>query len=214
MKRLYSWSVRALALLLLGIFIINGAIYLASRRYIYNEVRQAPQADVVIVPGAAVLSNAVPAPIFKDRADAAIALYKAGKVTKILVSGDNSAVSHNEVNPARRYLIEKGILDQDIFLDHAGFDTYSSMYRARAIFGVSSAIITTQSFHLPRAVFIARRLGIEAYGVNADLGHMLLRNYLREVLANEKALLDLVLHRTPKYLGDAIPIMGDGREYP
>ncbi len=214
MRHLYLWSVRALGLLLLGILITNGVIYLGSRHYIYNDVQQAPGADVVIVPGAAVLGNAVPAPIFRDRADAAIALYKAGKVTKILVSGDNSAVSHNEVNPARRYLIGKGIPDQDIFLDHAGFDTYSSMYRARAIFGVSSAIITTQSFHLPRAVFIARRLGIEAYGLNADVGHILLRNYLREVLANEKALLDLVLHRKPKYLGETIPIMGDGREYP
>ena len=88
------------------------------------------------------------------------------------------------------------------------------MYRARAIFGVSSAVITTQSFHLPRAVFIARRMGIDAYGMNADLGHILLRNYLREVLANEKALLDLALRRTPKYLGDPIPITGDGRNYP
>ena len=214
MKRLYLWGIRGLALLLSVIIVSNVVVYLASRPYIYDDARAAPSAQVAIVPGAAVLGNAVPAPIFADRADAAIALYKAGRVSKILVSGDNSAVSHNEVNPARRYLLEKGIPDQDIFLDHAGFDTYSTMYRARAIFGVSSAIITTQSFHLPRAVFIARRLGIEVYGVNADLGHILLRNYLREVLANEKALLDLVLHRKPKYLGEAIPIGGDGRQYP
>ena len=144
----------------------------------------------------------------------AIKLYEAKKVSKILVSGDNSTDSHNEVNPVRLYLISKGIPDEDIFLDHAGFDTYSTMYRARDIFGVSSTLVTTQSFHLPRAIFIARQLGIEAYGVNADVGHMLFRNYVRETLANEKAFLNLILHRKPKYLGEKIPITGDGRNYP
>src|SRR6185295_18531017 len=97
-----------------------------------------------------------------------IELYKAGTVSKILVSGDNSTVSHNEVNPVRDYLLASGIPDRDIFLDHAGFDTYSTMYRARDIFGVASILIATQSFHLPRAVFIARALGVDAYGVDAD----------------------------------------------
>jgi vancomycin permeability regulator SanA len=123
-------------------------------------------------------------------------------------------LSHNEVNPARVYLISKGILDQDIFLDHAGFDTYSSMYRARDIFGVSSIIISTQSFHLPRAVFIARQLGIEAYGVRADIPNLRPHNYIREIFANEKAILDLVFHRVPKFLGDEVPITGDGRSNP
>ena len=153
-------------------------------------------------------------PIFIDRVDMAIKLYEAKKVSKILVSGDNSTVIHNEVNPVRLYLISKGIPDQDIFLDHAGFDTYSTMYRAKSIFGVSSMLITTQSFHLPRAVFIARELGIKAYGVNADVGHILFRNYVREMLADEKAVLDLMFNRKPKYLGDKIPITGDGRNYP
>ena len=146
--------------------------------------------------------------------DTAIALYRAGKVSKILVSGDNSTVSYNEVNPVRTYLILKGIPDEDIFLDHAGFDTYSSMYRARDIFGVTSILVTTQSFHLPRALFIAHRLGIKAYGVNADAGRILFRNYVREALADEKAVLDLMLFRKPKYLGEKIPITGDGRNYP
>lgn len=88
------------------------------------------------------------------------------------------------------------------------------MYRARHVFGVSSIIITTQSFHLPRAVFIARRLGIEAYGVRADIPSLHFLNYIRESLADEKAVLDLMFHRTPKFLGDEIPIEGDGRLYP
>lgn len=174
----------------------------------------APNAEIVLVPGAAIFPNGALSSIFKDRADMAIRVYKAGKVSKILVSGDNSTVSHNEVNPVRNYLLEKGIPDEDIFLDHAGFDTYSSMYRSRDIFGVTSVLIATQSFHLPRSVFIARHLGITAYGVNADVGHILFRNYVREILANEKAMLDLIFHRQPKYLGDQIPITGDGRNYP
>lgn len=88
------------------------------------------------------------------------------------------------------------------------------MYRARDIFGVTSILIATQSFHLPRSVFIARNFGIKANGVNADVGHILFRNNVREVLANEKAVLDLALHRKPKYLGDKIPITEDGRNYP
>lgn len=180
----------------------------------YNSVSDAPNAEIVMIPGAAIFPDGALSSIFKDRADMAIRVYKAGKVSKILVSGDNSTVSHNEVNPVRNYLIENGIPDEDIFLDHAGFDTYSSMYRARDIFGVTSVLIATQSFHLPRSVFTARRLGITAYGVNADVGHILFRNYVREVFADEKTMLDLIFHRQPKYLGEQIPIMGDGRNYP
>lgn len=88
------------------------------------------------------------------------------------------------------------------------------MYRARDIFGVTSMLITTQSFHLPRAVFLARSLGVDAYGVRADVGTVLFRNYVREILANEKAVFNLIFHTKPKYLGEKIPIMGDGRNYP
>jgi SanA protein len=213
MKRLFPFAVVAVALVAL-IVAAHITIYLATKSYIYNAVTEIPSAQAALIPGAAIFEDGALSSIFLDRVDKAIELYKAGKVSKILVSGDNSTVSYNEVNPVRLYLISQNIPDEDIFLDHAGFDTYSSMYRARDIFGVTSLIVSTQSFHLPRAVFIAHRLGMEAYGVNADVGHMLFRNYIREVLANEKALLDLVLHRKPKYLGETIPITGDGRNYP
>ena len=166
---------------------------------------------MVLIPGAAVLKNGALSSIFKDRVNTAIELYQAKKVSKILVSGDNSTISHNEVNPVRNYLLEKGVPDEDIFLDHAGFDTYSTMYRARDIFQVSSIIISTQSFHLPRSVFIARMLGINAFGISADVGHILFKNYIREIFANEKAVLELIFHIKPKFLGDVIPITGDGR---
>lgn len=209
--RFLAWSI---GLLIIFIIVTNVGIYTGTKAYIYNDVASAPDAQVALIPGAAILISGGLSPIFTDRVNTAIQLYEAKKVTKILVSGDNSTVSHNEVNPVRLYLLSKGIPDEDIFLDHAGFDTYSTMYRARDIFGVTSLIITTQSFHLPRAVFIARKLGLNASGLNADSGHILFKNYIREAFANEKAVINLMLHRKPKYLGDTIPITGDGRNYP
>ncbi|MDP2629826.1 MAG: ElyC/SanA/YdcF family protein [Candidatus Uhrbacteria bacterium] len=213
MKRLFRIAVLLVGVLVAGILATNALIYLASRPYIYAGTEESPEAQTVLVPGAAVSGEGELSPIFIDRLEMGIALYKIGKVSKILVSGDNSTDIQNEVNPARLYLIERGIPDEDIFLDHAGFDTYSSMYRARDVFGVTSILISTQSFHLPRAVFIARRLGLEAFGVNADVGHMLFRNYVREVLANEKAMLNLLFNRKPKFLGEPVPVEKDGRDY-
>ena len=213
-KRVFLWVGIVFGLFAAAILLINLVVHSSTKAYLYNTVADAPVAQAALIPGAAILKDRSLSPVFRDRVDMAIRLYEAKKISKILVSGDNSTVSHNEVNPVRLYLISKGVPDQDIFLDHAGFDTYSTMYRARDIFGVSSVLITTQSFHLPRAVYIARQLGIEAYGVNADAGHYLLSNYIREVFADEKAVLDLILHAKPKYLGEAIPITGDGRNYP
>lgn len=210
-KRYLIFLVKSALAVLVFIFITNLFINFSTKLYIYKNTEDIPEAQVALIPGAAILKNSQISSIFKDRVNTAIELYKAKKVSKILVSGDNSTISHNEVNPVRIYLLEKGIPDEDIFLDHAGFDTYSTMYRARDIFQVSSIIISTQSFHLPRAVFIARALGIKAYGISADEGHILFKNYIREVFANEKAVLNLILHSKPKFLGDVIPITGDGR---
>ena len=209
--RFFAWG---LGLLIIFVVASNATIHTETKAYIYNDVADVPNAEVILIPGAAVFSNGLLTPIFVNRADIAIKLYEAKKAPKILVSGDNSTVSHNEVNPVRKYLLARGIPDEDIFLDHAGFDTYSTMYRARDIFGVTSLLVATQSFHLPRAVFIARRLGMDACGVNADVGRISFSNYTREIIADEKAILDLVLHRKPKYLGEKIPISGDGRNYP
>ena len=214
MKRLFRYGVVALAAGILLILAVNLLIYIQTKNYIYQSAADTPSAEAVLIPGAAIYSDGTLSSIFRDRVDAAIKLYEAGKVSKILVSGDNSTDSHNEVNPVRVYLLSKGIPDEDIFLDHAGFDTYSSMYRARDIFGVTSIIISTQSFHLPRAIFIARSLGVNASGLNADKGSIPINNNIREVFADEKAVLDLLINRKPKYLGNTIPIEGDGRLYP
>lgn len=191
--------------LLLFILITNLVIHLGARPHIYEKIEDVEKAQTALILGAAVLRNGTLSPIFEERVDTAIELYQAKKVKKILASGDNSTLAHNEVNPVRNYLLEKDIPDEDIYLDYAGFDTYSTMYRARDIFQVDSVIIVTQSFHLPRAVFIAQMLGLNASGVSPDK-RAPLSNYIREIFANEKAALDLLLHREPKFLGEVIPI--------
>lgn len=206
LKRLLFFIVLCVGFLIIFILTSNIVIYVGTKEYIYNKALDAPDAPVVLIPGAAIFPDGSLSSIFIDRVDMAITLYEAKKVSKILVSGDNSTDSHNEVNPVRLYLISKGVPDRDIFLDHAGFDTYSTMYRARDIFRVSSVLVTTQSFHLPRAIFIARQLQLEAFGVNTDIGRIHFRNYLREILANEKAVLNIIFQRKPKYLGEKIPI--------
>lgn len=209
--RLLGIVLLILLTLILGIYL---RFYIVTQPYIFAEMRAAPSTRVALVPGAAITPEGTMSSVFQARVDGAVSLYQTNKVTKILVSGDNGTLSHNEVDPARVYLIAHGVADADIFLDHAGFDTYSSMYRARDIFGVTSLTIVTQSFHLPRAVFIARELGMEAYGVRTDITNLRPSNYLRELLANVKAVIDLILNRTPKFLGEQVPIEGDGRNYP
>ncbi len=208
-----TWRVLnvGIVLALLGasliMFVPLGMRY-TEARYMYDEVRDIPSTEAALVLGASV-SGGKPSPILEERAHAAVQLYLEGKVSKILVTGDNSALSHDEVTPVRKYLIDAGIPAGDIFLDHAGFDTYSSMYRARDVFDASSVTIVTQDFHLPRALFIARTLGLTAYGLHTrggGSGH----DYLREVPASIKALLDVVIDRAPKYLGEKIPLSGDG----
>ncbi len=214
MKRYLHYLLLGAGAVVAFVILTNLIIHVSTKSHIYKNINDVPKAQAVVIPGAAIFPDGALSSIFKDRVDKAISIYKEGKVSKILVSGDNSTVSHNEVNPVRNYLLEKGIPDADIFLDHAGFDTYSTMYRARDIFKVESIIVSTQAFHLPRSVFIARMLGITAYGVPAETENILFKNYVREALADEKAVMNLLLHRKPKFLGDTIPITGDGRNYP
>lgn len=177
--------------------------------YMYLSLEDVPSAEVAIVLGASV-EDGEPSPILEARADTAVLLFEQGKVSRILVSGDNATVSYNEVNTVQRYLLNAGIPANDIFLDHAGFDTYSSMYRAIAVFDAQSAIIVTQDFHLPRALYIARHLGMQAYGLQAEGSQGSVFDYLREIPASDKALFDLIIHRKPEYLGTQYPLTGVG----
>jgi SanA protein len=182
----------------------------AMTPYTYISLDDVPATEVAIIPGASVVGKK-PSPILAHRADTAIQLYFKGKVSKILVTGDNATLNYDEVTPVRTYLIDAGVPARNIFLDHAGFDTYSSMYRAIKVFGAHSATIVTQDFHLPRALYIARHLGLNAYGVVADGQGDFINGYLREIPASVKALWNLMFSRHPQYLGPAIRLTGDGR---
>jgi SanA protein len=180
----------------------------AARTHVYTSVADAHRSDAVLVLGASIVQGK-PSPVLERRAARAVELYRAGKAGSILVTGDNGEEAVDEVTPVRKYLLAAGVPAEDIFLDHAGFDTYSSMYRARHIYGARSVIIVTQDFHMPRALFIARRLGLEAEGFIAE-GEGTQKDYVREVPASVKALIDVLLHRKPKYLGDSVSLDGDG----
>jgi SanA protein len=187
---------------------INIYIYKTSNDHIYYNLNQVPKSQTALVLGAQVYKNSTMSPIFQDRVQTAYELYQTQKVNKILVTGDNSTAHYNEVSVAKKYLIEKGVPEKDIFLDHAGFDTYDSMYRARDIFQVKSMTIITQEFHLYRAIYLAHSLDHNAIGFASNKQpYKAIRYYkFREKLANIKAFLNVNLKSKPKFLGEVIPI--------
>jgi len=173
-----------------------------------------PQCPVAIVLGAGVTSDGTPSAALADRLETGVALYRSGAVDKLLLSGDHGQHTYDEVNVMRRYVLAAGLPKRDVFLDHAGFRTFDTMYRARDVFQVRRALVVTQQFHLARSVYIARTLGIEAWGCAADRRRYgsAARLAVREALARAKAVLDLyILGKRPRYLGPTIPITGDGR---
>jgi SanA protein len=201
-------AVAALALL-----IPNLLILLATRGHIVPGPTEAPSAPVAIVLGARVYPNGNPSPMLADRLKTAVDLYESGKVDKLLLSGDHGRATYDEVNTMLAYVCEHGVPDRDVFTDHAGFSTYETMYRARDIFQVKAALVVTQEFHLARAVYTARTLGIDAVGVAADRQPYATERRLamRDWLARVKAVFQLhVTTPEPTYLGPTIPIDGDG----
>ncbi|MCL2486663.1 MAG: YdcF family protein [Oscillospiraceae bacterium] len=205
------------ALLALGIAVFIGIqilVVASTAKYITNDPHAAPECDAVMVLGARVYnSSGRPSAMLKDRLDYGYELYAAGRAPKILVSGDHGRKNYDEVNVMRQYLMDLGVPREDIFMDHAGFNTYDSMYRARDIFQVERLLISTQEFHINRALYIARGLGVEAYGYPCEDKpyYRMFRQNLRESFARVKAVWDVAIKRQPKFLGDAIPISGDGR---
>jgi SanA protein len=203
---LVLFAVMAVAFVLLMSFYINKS----SDGSIYN-IQNVPQKQAALVLGARVWPDGKMSDMFQDRVDMAIDLYKAGKVQRILVSGDHGTKNYDEVDAAKNYLLANGIDSKDIFLDHAGFDTYDSVYRAKHIFEVQSMIIVTQKYHLPRALYIAKALNVDAVGTAADFrvyGGQEYRDF-REKLADVKAWFDVIIKAKPKFLGPAVPIVGN-----
>ncbi len=169
-------------------------------------------AQCAIVLGCGIEDNETPSPMLKDRLDLGIALYQGGYVGKILLSGDNGQEGHNEIHVMLKYTKDAGVCEEDIFCDHAGFSTYDSMYRAADIFKVEKAIVVTQKYHEYRALYIAKKLGIQVCGASSDQEKYLGQTYrqLREILARNKDFVKANIRAKATYGGDAIPISGSG----
>lgn len=172
------------------------------------------RAQVALVLGAQVHDDGRLSSMLEDRVVTAVDLYRSGRVGKLLLSGDHGRVGYDEVGAMRRRAVALGVPERDVFTDHAGFNTWDSVVRAKKVFAVEDAIVVTQGFHLPRAVFLARRAGLDVSGVSADrrpYGPAGRANGRREYLARVKSFGEVVAGRDPRFLGPRIPIEGDGR---
>lgn len=186
------------------------ALFAMPRMY---SVEEAPTRSVAVVFGAGLWRDGSPTPVLRDRVATAADLYFAGKVQKLLMSGDNTTIYYNEPAAMRQYALDLGVADEDIVLDYAGRRTYDTCYRAKAIFGVEDALLVTQNFHLPRALYTCRVLGLEADGVLADRRQYTRRSLvwwnLRELPATLTMLVEVHLTRPIPVLGTPEPIILD-----
>lgn len=169
--------------------------------------------DCALVLGAGLREDGTPSDVLRDRLDEAFLLYRTGRVGRVIVSGDHQGPRYDEVNAMRVYLEGKGVPASRVFMDHAGVDTYSSVWRAKHVFGASRIVVVTQRFHLARAVWCARSLGMEAEGSAADRHDYRGSAWfeMREVVSRTKAFVDVTTHRRPRHEGPRIDLTGDGR---
>ncbi len=201
---------------MIGILAVFGlSSYMKSHtaeRILSAEEAAKLDADCILILGCGVREDGTPSLMLRDRLETGIALYEAGAAEKLLMSGDHGRKEYDEVNTMKYFAMERGIPSEDIFMDHAGFSTYDSMYRARDVFCVEKVIIVTQEYHLPRALYVAEKLGLEAYGVAAlDVNyHGQAYREFREMLARAKDFCTAWMQPKPKYLGEAIPVSGNG----
>ena len=176
-----------------------------------NDYSLLKDVDCILILGAGIWGDK-PSPMLQDRLDEGIKLYKEGIASKIIMSGDHGREEYDEVNIMKEYAIEQGVPSEDIFMDHAGFSTYESIYRAKEIFDADNIVIVTQEYHLYRALYIADKLDINAYGVNSDPRKYSGQTFreLREILARNKDFINCIIKPEPTYLGESIPVSGDG----
>ena len=176
-----------------------------------NDYSLLKDVDCILILGAGIWGDK-PSPMLQDRLDEGVKLYKEGIASKIIMSGDHGREEYDEVNIMKEYAIEQGVPSEDIFMDHAGFSTYESIYRAKEIFDADNIVIVTQEYHLYRALYIADKLNINAYGVNSDPRKYSGQTFreLREILARNKDFINCIIKPEPTYLGESIPVSGDG----
>ena len=212
-----------IAVILIAAFLVLGcASVFGINAYVKNSVQDrilsaedaAKLADVdcILVLGCHVRDNGVPSDMLNDRLRRGVELFELGAAPKLLMSGDHGRTNYDEVDAMKQFAVDAGVATEDVFMDHAGFSTYESIYRAKEIFQAKKIIIVTQNYHLYRALYIAQSFGLDAYGVHADY-----RNYAgqsamdtREVLARVKDFGTSLFKPQPTYLGDVIPISGNG----
>lgn len=200
---------------LIGIMMLSINFYVVnktkSKIVTEKQAKELENVDCILVLGAGIWGDK-PSPMLEDRLLQGITLYNNQTSSKIIMSGDHGKEEYDEVNVMKDFAIEKGVKSEDIFMDHAGFSTYDSVYRAKEIFKAQKIIIVTQKYHLHRALYVAEKLGIEAYGVASDpreyRGQVL--RELREVLARDKDFFKCIIKPEPTYLGDTIPVSGNG----
>ena len=198
----------------LFVCVCNTIVMGGAEGYILTE-EQAKNlgADCVLVLGAKVYEDGSLSPVLGDRVATGVRLYELGAGKKLLLSGDHGQIEYDEVNAMKQRALSLGVPEDDVFLDHAGFSTYESMVRLKEVFGGRSVVIVTQSYHLYRAIYVARRLGMEAYGVASDLRRYYKQPYyeLRELGARTKDVVYTLFWPAPRYLGDPIDLTGSGR---
>ena len=216
-KKLYKCLLAVSCVMVTGLTLIWGIqTYVKERAAGHilsmTEAEQMSEFDCILVLGCKVKENGVPSDMLADRLATGVALQQAGVSAKLLMSGDHGQDEYNEVAVMKQYAIEKGVASSDVFMDHAGFSTYDSVYRAKEIFEAKKILIVTQEYHLYRALYVAEELGMEAYGVAADT-----RTYfgqakrdVREVLARVKDFFMVCVQAKPVYLGEVIPLSGSG----
>lgn len=205
-----------IVLVIILFFILIGINFLvvcstSSRIVKSEELKEEENIDAILILGAGIWGNK-PSHMLEDRLLEGINLYNKNISNNIIMSGDHGKVDYDEVNFMKKFAIEKGVLSEDVFMDHAGFSTYESLYRAKEIFGAKKIVIVTQKYHLYRALYVARSLGIEAYGVASNprgYAGQIVRD-LREVLARDKDFFTSIIKPKPTYLGEKISLDGSG----
>lgn len=212
-KRIIIGMIIVILVILIALLGINFFVVAKTKNRILSEekAKELENVDCILVLGAGIWGEK-PSPMLEDRLLQGIALYKNGVSNKIIMSGDHGSDNYDEVNVMKRFAIERGVKSEDIFMDHAGFSTYDSAYRAKDIFEAKKIVIVTQKYHIYRALYIAEQLGLEAYGVNSDpqtYSGQVLRDF-REVLARDKDWFKCIIKPDPTYLGEAIPVSGNG----
>lgn len=208
MKKILKFAISFIII----IAIINIYMILSTRNRIINKVdTKEDDVDCIVVLGAGIRQNK-PSPMLEDRLLTAIELYNNGIAPKILVSGDHEYNDYDEVNVMKDYLIDNGIPSEDIFMDHAGLSTYDSIYRVKKIFKANKVVVVTQKYHLYRTLYISKRIHLKAYGVSASKQKYAfqIKRDIREIAARVKDFFKCMLNPEPTYLGEVIPIKGNG----